>query len=619
MALSVKNYSKLVGKEDSNYAPYVHSNINNFRWVNSGRLLRTKGKNGRTQLENTKKSLISVRDGLKQQAKDFLGGKSPAQFVEQYYMKNGSKKQKKEHRQIQMLYYQAFTKFFQSNHFYYAMNQKLGYNENDLYNSFSTIFDKESNRMIPLGDAAKTIMDAFTTKAERKKGSKGRIEFTINSGELDKIVDKKLKELFNREKKPSYTRLKKEIKDTLTEYKKTSVNVYHETINILKDKYFEDFVKNIVGENFNEEVFAKYKASFETNLSHYLTEDKIISQQSELSGIIGEEFELAMLSSISEKSIGGFILTGDKNEKQIREILFPLLQKAAKETDREYTEPTDPVQNPWSDESKQSKTDFLMYSPKTGKYARVQAKNYQEIVAKFKLGEQNMLQHIKLFERKNTIPEFIESLQNTGQLFSEIDPEGIAYVLANSLWFAYAGSINKNGQHSPAKIDNSIIFQELGAAVGNFLGIIIDENTLKPIEEFSNTFFWINNEILLPTYVIIDELIKMIDNSNATTLITKFSMTKGTNGAYQFPIDKTAAQFKNEKKEALAKSNERFSYNGDYSDTNLLQVGREMGKNIIGYSNGNNEWIGGASMRNINLDIDYENAIKTAFNLFSKI
>lgn len=609
MAVPINNLTNLISRDN----PYVHSNVTNFADIAWEKLLvANKGEDG--QLKRTITTLEKVRDGLKGQTDAFLGGLTPSQFIKQYYFGGG------DGGEITKKYYQGFTKFFQSSGFYYKISNSIGYSTSGLNQNVAKAFEKESDKIIPLGVAAKNIMEKFTTVSNRpQKNESGRIKYTIHKKELKDIVDKELYDLFNQRKKPAYTRLKKEVKEILKKRNNNtkSSNVYAMTAEILNSNDCKEFIKSYVGnDDFDDNTYIQYRDS----LKHYLEKflgNRTISQQSELSGMIGEEFEIAMLSSLSGEQgfRGEFVLTGSKTEDVTKKIIQNLYKKV-----EDYGKfPDNPVKNSWNDSTKAGQTDFVMYSPKSKRYARVQAKNYQEIVAKFKPNEQNMTQHIRMFDKDKTISQFITDLENMGQMLGEkggnpfavADPAGIAYVIANSLWFSYAGSINRKEEIKTVEINNKIIFRELGLAVGNFLGIIVNEN-IEPIGEFSNLFFLINNEILLPTWVIIDELIKMIEKSKIQSTLSQFSMTKGNNGSYVF-LNKSdsvpiTAKGLRQKKEETVKEEGGFMHQGTYTNPNLVAVGRETGKAIIKSNR--------IRMRNISLNIDYEKAIKSAYNLF---
>jgi hypothetical protein len=84
-------------------------------------------------------------------------------------------------------------------------------------------------------------------------------------------------------------------------------------------------------------------------------------------------------------------------------------------------------------------------------------------------------------------------------------------------------------------------------------------------------------------------------------------MNKGTS----FNINESAESFKERKRQALSIRNAVPMDNIPYTNPSLLKIGTEMGQQII---KGTNSTL--IEMRNINLNINYERAIKSAYNLF---
>lgn len=637
MAVRADNLNKLINKD----APYVHSNIANFRTIHRQSLLHAKEKGNR--LKKTLEDMKKVKQDLKKQTDAFLGRLTPQEFIKKYYFGEGKEQKEK------FDYYKAFTRYFQHSGFFAKLNQKVAYEMQDVIEKFTTnttiakkIFDAE--KILPLGQMAKNILNAVVQeieKEQRKKGGKRKYEIKLleNGKKVTDILDGNLAKIFSlndKGRKKSMNTLTKEIKEFLKDkLGEKKIKLAEETEKILRNDSFKEFIEQELQKEYNDpkinldnnKTFIEYRENFISRLYYHL-KDTQISQQSEISGNMGEAYEISMLEAIGGKNLGGVLLTGTWNEQQIREEIFKGLKDTNKKKHKKYKGPNkeknSPNSNeyiPWKQEGEkvQSYSDFVLVNPQNGMRARVQSKYYQEIVDKFKPNEKNMLQHINLFKREDSIPEFIKSLQTTGQVFSDMDPNGVAYVIANSLWFSYNGSINSSNVVSNQKIDNREIFSELGAAAGNFLGIIVD-NSLTPIQEFSNLFFLINNEILLPTWVILDELIKMIRYSNVEETISSLSMTKSANSTSSFKTGYSATSFKKKKAEAISGDsityeNSKgelktytgvFIHDGGYFNEDLVDVGTEMGKNIIDSTN----------MRKINLDIDYEKAIKSAYNLF---
>ena len=77
-------------------------------------------------------------------------------------------------------------------------------------------------------------------------------------------------------------------------------------------------------------------------------------------------------------------------------------------------------------------------------------------------------------------------------------------------WFSVAGSFGSQDKE-PREIedpDQSILIQELGVAILDFLGVAYTIN-FEVLPQISNSFWFFFNQYLVPTYVILDELIKI--------------------------------------------------------------------------------------------------------------
>ena len=619
MAVKADNLNKLVDKNH----PYIHSNINNFHAIHNQSLLRSK--NG-DRLGKTIAALETVKNNLQKQTDAFLGGLTPKQFLKEYYF-GGGKEGKKRY-----LYYEAFIMYFRSPSFYRSLLSVAGYNIDNILKEISE--DSEAFGNLSAERAAEEILRLLFEKS--RKSSKGkwdlkRIEKAFDNLEKDTL--EALKQFFDKHSKEAYTVLLKNLKNFIKTNMKSSNLIFEKTKELLRTEG-KDFIRNYVSskKQWDEKAYQDYLKMF----THYLGKalnDLEISGSQHLSGAIGEQFEVSILKTMSGQSFG-LSITGNWNETQARDVLVKRMEKVPV-TDEEGKELKGSHANSkeaqkggneaWKDMSKQSYSDFTLINPKNGISVRVQSKYYQGVVEKFEKGKQNINQHINLFEAaaSESIIDFINRLQSTGQVFEDVDPNAIAYVIAISLWFANAGSLDRKNKTTEVTMDNRAIFQEIGSGIGNFLGIVIDEQ-LMPIMEFSNHFFLINNEVLLPTWTIIEELIKVIKYNGFDSKSTTFSVNKGETinvnkltqefeqsldrSGKHLAGDSNAEVFKEAKRKSLKYSGGVFYDNGGYIDPGLLSVGTAMGKKIISQSN--------VQMRNINLNINYERAIKSAYNLF---
>ena len=606
MAVSAANLSNLIDKDK----PYVHSNINNFHAIHTQSLLRAKNDTG---INKTVAALEKVKNDLQKQTDIFLGGLTPKQFLKEYYFGSGRVGKRN------YAFFEATQSFFKETNFYYTLLNNIKYDMQLIIKSIngSEIAKKQEDIVLmSLEKSKKYLFDLIFEKNSISRNGKGkRINFKLkNENEIPAVLFKLI------ENKNSYTAIEKEIIDYI---KKMADKT--DLVSIIKKAFesngFKTYVQARVGKTkWNEGAFDQYYTKLIKELEDSLT-GKQIESKAHLSGVMGEQFFVGTIKSLTNSGISEKIdIIGDISETDARDKF----ENALSLVDKVKTSQNG-GNDSWKDLSKQSYSDFTLVNPKNGMSARVQSKYYQGVIEKFEKGKQNINQHINLFEAAagESITKFIERLQTEGQVFADVNPDAIAYVLANSLWFANAGSINRKGEVTDVDMDNRAIFQEIGGGIGNFLGIVVDKE-LTPILEFSNMFFLINNEVLLPTWIIIEQLIEVIRQNQFGSKMATFSVNKGEtininkitkdfeesighSGRYLAGGDK-AKVFKEAKRKSFKNSGGVFYDDGGYIDPGLLSVGTSMGKEIIKNTN--------IQMRNINLNIDYERAIKSAYNLF---
>jgi hypothetical protein len=87
--------------------------------------------------------------------------------------------------------------------------------------------------------------------------------------------------------------------------------------------------------------------------------------------------------------------------------------------------------------------------------------------------------------------------------------------VANEIWFDMHGSIDRGGDigwrsgqvHTRLFDSDSWLSRALSGAFVNFLGIVVSEGG-QVIPSVSNVFFLIDNKALVPTYELIDNVLK---------------------------------------------------------------------------------------------------------------
>ena len=223
-------------------------------------------------------------------------------------------------------------------------------------------------------------------------------------------------------------------------------------------------------------------------------------------------------------------------------------------------------------------------------------------------GNHNTEQQIDIFTSNkdtNTLSNFVKELARVSN--KTIDEDSLSYALANLTWFSIAGSIH-SGNIEPQTIDDpdkSILLQELGYAILDFLGVVYTTQ-FEVKTEFSSAFWLLENQYLVPTFVILDELIKI-----ARLEYKSINSKKGEiENAITMSISEkriTPSMAKDlyaRKREAVGSFN-----NASYSEA-ILKVGREKGKEIMNNSGEKAKY----ATKNIFLEFDLKNKFMTAFH-----
>lgn len=179
--------------------------------------------------------------------------------------------------------------------------------------------------------------------------------------------------------------------------------------------------------------------------------------------------------------------------------------------------------------NKFSISDSVIYNDNTGEFARVQTKNYQTAYQKFLNLEDKTKgggMTVGLLSR-GAMPfkDFRKMMNDSGQsMLKQKDYGRMEYLAANLAYFShYRNTVKFKGRHKTEgygkKVDTSALRATLSELIGlevkNLIGINLPTKMeLKNSVASANLFYLINNEYLLPTYQIIDELIKLYSSKN---------------------------------------------------------------------------------------------------------
>lgn len=237
------------------------------------------------------------------------------------------------------------------------------------------------------------------------------------------------------------------------------------------------------------------------------------------------------------------------------------------------------------DPTKSGITDLVLKH--NGKTVRVQSKNYQHLV---KIADTDAFRDASFAILKNVTHEkFIEKLKETSALSGT--GEEISYIIANMLWLNEKGSRNYSRMNRSRRETSLVpmaslrgmedsISQLVGQISMEVFGIQLaklnDAMELTILPEYSNVFYLVGNRTLYPTYLIIDDYIKLMRSTKEESKSRfKFTMQRtGIKYAYT-----SASQFYEEKRKASLGGLDASKY---YTDPGLVQIGTEQGKSILG-------------------------------------
>ena len=251
----------------------------------------------------------------------------------------------------------------------------------------------------------------------------------------------------------------------------------------------------------------KYLTDFESKLREIFTKGKVPGNTMNIVGALGDEFYVTayqvdpMTAEIKIVSVGA--VKEEEVEKKFKDSF-----KGLKTLDTHH------------DSSKQSQTDILIRN-KRGDTVRVQAKNASLANQEFENnGLINLNAHL---ERSKQLAQLLFALE-----FPNV--EETMYTVVNALWFGNHDSVS--GVRTAGKLnikddggDSSILSQltqdlsrYMSLKAENFLGITLQEaaTTEQTIIAGASNIFYLKNGRLIPTYALVDEVIKDLKDYYST-------------------------------------------------------------------------------------------------------
>ena len=604
--------------------PYVHSNIWNFTenqvrgsFLDRGNEEEYKRRIG-AEIDNLKK----ISNQLREETQRFLGARNTSDTAIEEKLREIAQSIGDDN----LRYIKAMNKVLRSKDFQYSkkLSDRVKVIEGDkLTKAFGDIMGKTVEGEVPIIDVAKKAIDDLESKGffENKTTVSAQKEtltdyFTKKFGKNDKLIEEIQKE-FTRQLSSKNGKILKIVKDQIrkqvppdqlieSEYKKSSdkksrddaITVY----GVFKNQFIKEFPENTkAAEDWCE---AHIREPF---IDTYMKSIGSAQTTGNYSEILLQNLSI----SISSNGKNGILIetVGKLTEKELRESnmmgapVNSLLQN---------------LTSIGSTDKKQGYTDFILTNPKTGQKARAQSKNSIAAFLNAKEGEILPLQAKLYHGVQGGVANFLTMLAGEGKLenFTTINTDElnvIAYLIANALWFSTHQSIDKGGRKRDAAVRTTTrsgdsqglnyIFESinrlLGLQVKNFLGVIIEKigNSYQIVPNLSNLFFFLGNSIYLPTYKIIDEIIKQIEFE--TNEIASLKISIGNPTDY---YKSTAEGFYKDKITAVG----ILDASKNYTDEGLLSIGRAQGKAILE----------SAPLKSVNISFDMKKLTQSAYNFY---
>ena len=616
--------------------PYVHSNIWNFteNQVRGSFLDRNNEEEYLNRINAELKVLEKISSQLRMATLDFLQLSNGADItaiqekIKEILGVNGKDNK---------IYIEAINKTLTSNEFQSKLTASNKFNRNEdnskylsqIQNALNMTITDETTLNEVIDEAVKLLENnqLFSLNAESQKQQIATSLSKILNKDKDLFLEA-IKDSFAHKLRKSTGRireiLKKQIKnnlpkDIIIQNVVDQKNKSESDITFIYNAFKEIFIKEV--QNLNKE---KERSEIENWCKNVIegpfkaTLQKSIGQ-SQLTGNYSEILMSGVFNNIAETQTGvefSITNTGPMSEQEVRQTYFKNIVNNLQQnlTSIARTEKTG---------EKAGYTDLILNYK--GKQARVQSKNSISIYLNAIEGEVLPFQ-AKLYKGiSGGVANFLSMLNNNEQNenFTAINTNELnvlAYLIANALRFSTHGSVQKNGKlrekavrtKTRKKEDGSggqsqglnYIFESINRLlelqIKNFLGVIITRvgEKISVIPEFSNLFFFLGNSVYLPTYIIIDNIIKQIKFETNEIASLKASIGNPSSLAYS---DATA--FYEEKKKSVGG---KLDSTKNYTDKSLLAVGQQQGSSILSNT----------PLKSVNIIFDMNKLLDSSYNLY---
>lgn len=473
-------------------APYVHSKSKNYVGISDFAIFK---ENHTSDDEKVLKRLEAIANQLKEETKRFLDGTGIVVENNQNLMKDLDnfffrRKDKLVQIALDILYDPEFLERL------VPKFKKSDFN----FNQISEELEKE-------------VVDDATISAMAKSFAKSLKEFYTKSGK-DQIKD--FARIFGELEENIQTLFKDDlgIQKALTSNQGRIVEVFQtfltnkiiakqeETCTVLGLNYFEEQFRNKAKKIASDQEINEFLGKFTNLLKNTISNKfKILTDEQQAKGFLGENVIASILNS--SKGVGFRIeVIGSISEDFIRQ--------------RDLGELENQIPKLFKQQDKQGYSDMIIEL--NGKKARIQSKNaYGSLQVLLNQESKHATASLYLVDKKKYI-DLISNLSyaHDGLISKEVLNE-TSYYLANAYWFSKTkGQFRNQGQVPSLGNATTEVEKVLRMFISDFLGVVWADLVTEKAEQvkvytnISNLFFLVSNISLIPTFMIIEDLIKRL-------------------------------------------------------------------------------------------------------------
>lgn len=341
-----------------------------------------------------------------------------------------------------------------------------------------------------------------------------------------------------------------------------------ETSTVLGLNYFEEQFRNKAKKIASDQEINEFLGKFTNLLKNTISDKfKILTDEQQAKGFLGENIIASILNS--SEGVGFRIeVIGSISEDFIRQ--------------RDLGELESQIPKLFKQQDKQGYSDMIIEL--NGKKARIQSKNaYGSLQVLLNQESNHATASLYLVDKKKYI-DLISNLSyaHDGLISEEVLKE-MSYYLANAYWFSKTkGQFRNQGQVPSLGNATTEVEKVLRMFISDFLGVVWADLATEKAEQVkvyanvSNLFFLVSNTSLIPTFMIIEDLIKRLREAGdqVDTLGSKMRI-----GLKPPAVTVNSKDFYTKKLTSIA--NLRLKGGDARYPQPLLDIGKEKGKQII--------------------------------------